>query len=209
MMKRWIVAAYLLYAAWLLAPATAHSTVTAALFAAPTVAPEVPQQQTSQAQEVAPEDASTTMPGKMVFDNTESDPPFSKYAGYRDDKGKAPFDHQQHIDYKGSTCVVCHHTNSKTLAVKENGEASEPVMKCTVCHTDENMRPSPVEGTNEDHKFKGVPAIEAMEAYHGVDNSKNPAGEAGCITCHKALAKEFPKAGKVTSCSSCHTGQDS
>lgn len=194
-MKRWLIVAYMLGAGWLLlAPSAARSTTAAALFA-------------SAASDE--EDASTKMPGKMVFDNTESDPPFSKYAGYRDDKGKAPFDHQQHIDYKGSTCVVCHHTNSKTLVVKENGEASEPVMKCTVCHTDENMKPSPVEGTNEDHKFKGVPAIEAMEAYHGVDDSKNPAGEAGCITCHRALAKEFPKAGKVLSCNSCHTGQDS
>ncbi|MCS7080581.1 MAG: cytochrome c family protein [Chloracidobacterium sp.] len=196
-MKQWLIAAYILGAGWLLLPSllTARSTVAATPFASAALTPV--------------EDASTKMPGKMVFDNTESDPPFSKYAGYRDDKGKAPFDHQQHVDYKGSTCVVCHHTNSKTLAVKEDGAASEPVMKCTVCHTDENMKPSPVEGTNEDHKFKGVPAIEAMEAYHGVDNSKNPASEAGCITCHKRLAKEFPKAGQVISCNSCHTGKDS
>ncbi|QUV83195.1 cytochrome c3 family protein [Chloracidobacterium sp. D] len=185
-MKRWFIAVYLFSAVWLLAAPTAARLTNTAL----------------------DEDASTKMPGKLVFDNTESDPPFSKYAGYKDDKGKAPFDHQQHVDYEGSTCVVCHHTNSKTLVAKGD-VASEPVMKCTVCHTDQDMAPSPVEGTNEDHKFKGVPAVEAETAYHGVDNSRSAASEAGCITCHKRLEKEFPKAGKVVSCSSCHTGQDS
>ncbi len=200
-MKRWLIVAYLLGAGWLLlGPSTARSSARAAVSA-------VGVQRSDQASEVEV-DAGTKMPGKMVFDNTESDPPFSKYAGYKDDKGKAPFDHQQHVDYQGSTCVVCHHTNSKTL-VAVDGVASEPVMKCTVCHTDEDLKPSPVEGTHEDYKFKGVPAVEAITAYHGEESSTSSASEAGCITCHKRLEREFPKAGKVVSCNSCHTGQDS
>jgi|AFSR01.1.fsa_nt_gi hypothetical protein len=192
MVKRWLMTAYLLVAGWLLlVPASAHLASSPALVVDDVVV-----------------EGSTKMPGKLVFDNTESDPPFSKYAGYKEDRGKAPFDHQQHVEYEGSTCVVCHHTNSKTL-VANDGVASELVMRCTVCHTDQDKAPSPVEGTNEDHKFKDVPAVEAEAAYHGIDNSQSPASEAGCITCHKRLEKAFPKAGKVVSCSSCHTGQDS
>ncbi len=157
----------------------------------------------------ADETGTKKIPGKLVFDNTESDPKYTEFAGYVDDHGKAPFDHKQHVDYKGSTCVTCHHTNSKTL-VDKSGEASEPVMKCTVCHKDQQGKktPSPIEGTNEDNKFKGKDTPEAQIAFHGDEKSTNKAGAAGCITCHKQLSKDFPKAAKVISCSSCHTGKD-
>jgi hypothetical protein len=163
-------------------------------------------------------DRSKDIPGKMVFDDTESEPKFTRYAGYKEDKGKTPFDHQQHVDYDGSKCVTCHHTNDATKVFKEMGKPNnavigEDVMKCTVCHIDKDQ-PAPEEGTYKGLTFKGKMALEAEIAYHGSDKGKGKGpntDEAGCITCHElpAIKNKFPKAAKVIGCTECHTGKDS
>ncbi|MCS6886227.1 MAG: cytochrome c3 family protein [Acidobacteriota bacterium] len=130
-----------------------------------------------------------TMPGKMVFDDPENHN--SPYAG---DYGKVDFDHDQHVKARPASgggekesCVTCHHTNSSKLT-----EAlEEEVPKCTACHTD-TEGPSPLEGTNESKKFKGLTAIIAEEAFHGKGSN------VGCIGCHQTL-DQSPK-----SCKECH-----
>jgi hypothetical protein len=199
-MKRLLIALYVCGAGFLIAGCATTNTKLASATPAP-----APKAALAAASEEA--EGSKTLPGKLVFDN-QDDPKNTKYAGYKDGKDKAPFDHKQHVDYKGSTCVTCHHTNSTKL-VDSGGTASEFVMKCTACHTDTDKTPSPFEGTHETEKFKGKPSPEAEIAFHGPDASGGKAGAAGCITCHKQLGKEFPKAGKVTSCGDCHTGKDS
>ncbi len=196
-MKRLLIAAYVCGAGLLIAGCATSNPKLAAVTAP-----------TPKAAIVANDEGegSKKLPGKLVFD-FQDEPKNSKYAGYKDGKDKAPFDHKQHVDYKGSTCVTCHHTNSTKL-VAAAGDASEFVMKCSNCHTDTDKTPSPFEGTHETEKFKGKPSPEAELAFHGPE-SGGKAGAAGCITCHKQLSKDFPKAAKVTSCSDCHNGKDS
>lgn len=134
-----------------------------------------------------------TMPGKMVFDDPENGN--SPYAG---DYGKVNFDHAQHVNAKPASgsgtkesCVTCHHTNSKKLTEA----VEEDVPKCTACHTD-TEGPSPLEGTNEDKKFKGLTAITAEDAFHGKGSN------VGCIGCHQNLSQ------KPSSCKECHTKEE-
>ncbi len=134
--------------------------------------------------------AKQTLPGKMVFDDLEKK--FTIYAG---DKGKAPFDHAQHVRVKEDKCVTCHHTNSTKLT-----EAmEEPVAKCSVCHKLEETV-SQVEGTREGQTFKGKKSMNSEDAFHG-----GPRGSetiVGCIGCHKERDIQ-PK-----TCNRCHSGLD-
>lgn len=128
--------------------------------------------------------SSQVLPGILVLDDTEK--PNSIFAG---DKGKTPFDHNQHISKRADiSCVTCHHTNSKNLTVA----LEDNVAKCSTCHLADDS-PCQIEGTNEDKKFKGKTAINAKDAYHGNDNL------VGCIGCHQERKIE------PTSCKSCHT----
>lgn len=133
---------------------------------------------------------SKTMPKLLVLDD-----PANKVSEYAGDKGKTPFDHEQHIKYSQyqpqDKCVVCHHTNSKNLTEA----VEEDVLKCSVCHKGEETT-NEIEGTNEDKKFKGLAAINAEDAYHGNDSV------IGCIGCHKERDIE-PKG-----CKECHTDSD-
>lgn len=132
--------------------------------------------------------SSQTLPGVLVLDDPET--ANSKFAG---DKGKTPFDHNQHISQRAAiSCVTCHHTNSNNLTVA----LEEQVAKCSTCHLAEDST-CQVEGTNEDKKFKGKNAINSKEAYHGNDNL------VGCIGCHKTRNIE------PIGCNSCHTGSTS
>lgn len=146
-----------------------------------------------------------TLPVKLVFDNSEGEPKFSRFAGYDQDKGTVEFDHAAHVGYQSLTCSACHHTNVSTLKVSE-GKASEFVPRCTNCHTDQPDAPSPFEGTHETAKFKGKPAVEVKFAFMGRETSSNPARLSGCIACHKEMGKQFPKAARVTVCNTCHNG---
>lgn len=131
-----------------------------------------------------------TLPSIIVLDDFEL-----KNSVFAGDKGKTPFDHDQHISERADiTCVTCHHTNSNSLTIK----LEEDVLKCTACHQKEDSN-STIEGTNENNKFKGKLAINAKEAYHG-QGSKD---DAGCISCHKNRKVE------PTGCNSCHTNNDS
>lgn len=150
----------------------------------------------------APE-GGTNLPSKMIFDNSEAEPKFSKFAGYDQDKGHVEFDHAAHVGYQSLNCVICHHTNATGLKTAD-GKASEFVMRCTNCHTDQPEAPSPFEGTHETAKFKGKPAVEVKFAFMGRETSSHPARFAGCISCHKEMGKQFPKAARVTVCNSCH-----
>ncbi len=143
----------------------------------------------------------TTLPDKLVFDDSEREPKFSKFAGYDQDMGRVPFNHAAHVT--PLACVACHHTNGRSLTATHD-QASEAVPKCTTCHTDQPFAPSPIEGTNESVRFKGKPAIEAKLAFMGRDKSDSPAKLSGCISCHRALGAQFPKAAKVVACQSCH-----
>lgn len=165
--------------------------------------PNPPKPQAALAAEDAKAEGSKKLPGNLVFDK-EDDPKNSKYAGYVGGQDTVPFDHKQHVKYEGSTCVVCHHTNSTKLAATGD-DASEFVMKCTNCHNDKKgeMTPSPFEGTHETLKFKGKPSPEAQIAYHGENGA---AGDAGCVTCHKKLKGKFPNLAKTIGCSDCHNG---
>ncbi|MBX7223954.1 MAG: cytochrome c family protein [Blastocatellia bacterium] len=136
---------------------------------------------------------SRKMPGKMVLDD-----PDNKVTENAGDKGKTPFDHDQHVAL--DTCVTCHHTNTKKLTKA----VEEDVLKCGACHKAEEST-CELEGTNEDRKFKGKTALDSQTAFHG----KSEAGGdrlAGCIDCHKARAEKFPKAKAVTTCKQCHSG---
>lgn len=132
---------------------------------------------------------SRSLPSIIVLDDPNI--PNSAFAG---DKGKTPFDHNQHISERAKiTCVTCHHTNSNTLTVK----LEEDVLKCAVCHQADDTTCT-IEGTNENNKFKGKLAINAKEAYHG----QGEKDDAGCISCHKSRNIE------PTSCTTCHTNND-
>lgn len=144
-----------------------------------------------------------TLPGTLVFDSSEAEPKFSKFAGYDQDKGKVTFDHDAHAGYAGVTCAVCHHTNATTLSVKD-GKASEFVMRCTNCHTDQPMAPSPFEGTRETRTFKGKPAVEVKFAFMGPETSTHPDRLAGCIACHREMGRSNPKAARIVTCNTCH-----
>lgn len=132
---------------------------------------------------------SKTMPTKMVLDDPEAK--VSEFAG---DKGKTPFDHDQHV--AKDSCVTCHHTNTKKLTKA----VEEEVRKCTECHkADDSV--TDLEGTNEDFKFKGKNALNSKDAYHGSGNETNDNTKlAGCITCHKARDQ------KPIGCNDCHNG---
>lgn len=145
------------------------------------------------------------LPAKLVFDNSESEPKFSKFAGYDQDKGHVEFDHAAHVGYQSLNCAVCHHTNVSTLKVAD-GKASEFVMRCTNCHTDQPDAPCPFEGTHETATFRGKLAVEVKFAFMGRETSSHPARLAGCIACHKEMGKQFPKAARVTVCNACHNG---
>jgi hypothetical protein len=128
---------------------------------------------------------SKTMPAFIVLDNPEKK--MSEHAG---DKGKTPFDHDQHV--AKDSCVTCHHTNSEKLTKA----VEEDVLRCTVCHKAEDTEKSELEGTREGKTFKGKFAMNAKDAYHG-DSSI-----VGCIGCHRE--KEIEPIG----CNTCHTGED-
>lgn len=127
---------------------------------------------------------SREMPSILILDDQEGEN--SQFAG---DKGKTPFDHDQHISTRAkTTCVTCHHTNSNKLSIA----VEEDVPKCTSCHTDSET-PSKSKGTNENKDFLGKMAITAEEAFHGRDS------DIGCIGCH-TNRKIDP-----LSCNGCHT----
>lgn len=157
----------------------AHASGSVARTAVTSVEPAAPQDKKMQ---------SRTMPGKMVLD--DEDAGVTMYAG---DKGKVDFDHDQHAAL--DTCVTCHHTNTNKLTKA----VEEDVMKCAVCHKDEETE-CETEGTNEDRKFKGKTAISSEDAFHGTGS---PDRLAGCIDCHKAR-KDKPKAQAFTKCAECH-----
>jgi Class III cytochrome C family len=130
------------------------------------------------------------LPKLMILDD-----PDKKKTEFAGDKGKTPFDHDQHIAYSSwqpqDKCVVCHHTNTNKLT-----EAiEEEVLKCGVCHKLEETT-CEIEGTNEDKKFKGLKSINSEEAFHGKDSL------IGCIGCHKERSKE------PVGCKECHNGED-
>lgn len=196
-MKLFALAVYTLSLAFLISGCTASKS-------GPTQ-PNPPKPKAALAAEDAKAEGSKKLPGNLVFDY-QDDPKNSKYAGYADGKPMAPFDHKKHVSYEGSTCVICHHTNSTKLAATGD-ESSEFVMKCTNCHNDKigEMTPSPFEGTHETLKFKGKPSPEARIAYHGENGTS---AEAGCIACHKKLQTKFKDLAKTTSCDGCHTGEN-
>jgi hypothetical protein len=134
--------------------------------------------------------AKQELPKLMILDD-----PDKKKTEFAGDKGKTPFDHDQHIAYSTwqpqDKCVVCHHTNTNKLT-----EAlEEEVTKCGVCHKLEETI-CDIEGTNEDKKFKGLTAIKSEEAFHGDESV------IGCIGCHKQRSKE------PIGCKQCHTDLD-
>lgn len=129
--------------------------------------------------------AKPIMPGKLMLDDEENK--HSPWAGVR---GKVPFDHDQHaLGPKADTCVTCHHTNSTKLAK----DSEEAVLKCSVCHTDDDIK-NTIEGTNENKKFIDLMAISAKKAYHGNKSL------VGCIGCHEQ------KHQTPLDCDSCHNG---
>src|SRR5438876_615243 len=70
---------------------------------------------------------SKTMPGKIMLDD-----PDNKNTMFAGPKGKAPFDHDQHV--AKDSCVTCHHTNSKSLTKA----VEEVVRRCDECHKAED-----------------------------------------------------------------------
>jgi hypothetical protein len=131
-----------------------------------------------------------TMPKMIVLDDTEKKN--SQYAGFESDKGKTPFDHDQHVA-KETSCAICHHTNSTKLTEK----LEEEVLKCSVCHTAEDDIETKAESLNPDERFKkGTKARNIKSAFHG-DGSI-----VGCIGCHRERDKN------PTGCNDCHTGAD-
>jgi len=122
------------------------------------------------------------LPGKMVLDD-----PGQKMTIFAGDKGKTPFDHEQHS--AKDSCVTCHHTNTEKLTKA----IEQPVQKCATCHkADEEV--CTVEGTREGKTFKGKTALSSKEAFHGKDSL------VGCIGCHNARNQEPKK------CNDCHSG---
>lgn len=107
-------------------------------------------------------------------------------------KGKTPFDHDQHISTRANTtCVTCHHTNSKDLSVL----VEEDVAKCATCHKEDDTV-CEIEAVDKTKKIVGKKAIGFKDAFHG-DTS-----EVGCIGCHEKRNIE-PKR-----CDNCHTDAD-
>jgi hypothetical protein len=130
------------------------------------------------------------MPKVIVLDDKENHN--SKYAGFKGNQGKAPFDHEQHVD-KEKSCAICHHTNSDKLTTK----LEEEVLKCSVCHTDADEVETTVASLNADERYKkGTPARNIKLAFHG------DGGIAGCIDCHRE--REV----KPIGCDDCHTKSD-
>jgi hypothetical protein len=130
---------------------------------------------------------SRAMPSILILDDSDSGN--SPFAG---DKGKTPFDHDQHISTRANTtCVTCHHTNSNDLSVA----IEEDVPKCTSCHTKDSS-PSTSKGTNQNKDFLGKIAISSEEAFHGKGS------DIGCIGCHDNRGIE-PR-----TCKDCHSGED-
>ena len=137
---------------------------------------------------VAAHPVNKTMPTKLMLDD-----PDAKHSDFAGDKGKTPFDHDQHV--AKDSCVTCHHTNTKNLTKA----IEEEVRKCTECHKAEDGN-TELEGTNEDQKFKGKSAINSKDAYHGTGTDNKNQALAGCITCHKV--RNIPPLG----CNDCHNG---
>ena len=131
---------------------------------------------------------SKTMPTKMTLDD-----PDKKVSAFAGDKGKAPFDHDQHV--AKDTCVTCHHTNTTKLTKA----VEEEVRKCSECHKADDGT-NDLEGTNEDNKFKGKSAVNSKDAYHGTGSDNKNMALAGCINCHKVRSQ------KPTGCNDCHNG---
>ncbi len=126
------------------------------------------------------------LPDILVLDDPQT--ANSVFAG---DKGKVPFNHNQHISQRANiTCITCHHTNSNNLTSK----LEEPVTKCTNCHlVDDSI--CQIEGTNEIKNFKGKTALNAKDAYHGTWTQNST----GCLDCHKT--RDIAPVG----CNECHT----
>jgi hypothetical protein len=131
---------------------------------------------------------SKTMPTKMMLDD-----PDKKESPFAGDKGKTPFDHDQHV--AKDSCVTCHHTNTKKLTKA----VEEEVRKCSECHKADDAT-TELEGTNEDNKFKGKNAVNSKDAFHGTGSENPNMALAGCINCHKVRDQ------KPTGCNDCHNG---
>lgn len=126
---------------------------------------------------------SREMPSILILDDK------TEFAG---DKGKTPFDHDQHISTRANTtCVTCHHTNSNKLSIA----IEEDVPKCNSCHKDSET-PSTFKGTNESKDFLGKMAMTSEEAFHGRGS------DIGCIGCHSNRGIE------PIGCGDCHTKKD-
>lgn len=154
--------------------------------------------QDTQGSKTLPKEGDPKNPSFIVLDDSESNPKRSKYAGTDRDQGKTPFDHDQHISIRASktansTCVTCHHTNSKKLTIN----MEESVRRCDECHKAEDST-CKLEGFNEDIKFNGKIAKWAKDAYHGTGDENKPNSKlAGCITCHDKYKVEV-------TCGQCH-----
>src|SRR5262249_10340522 len=122
------------------------------------------------------------LPGKMVFDDLARK--FTIYAG---EKGKASFDHDQHV--RKDSCATCHHTNSDKLT----RALEQSVSKCSTCHKAEDSDCT-VEGLRGDKKFIGKLAIKSEDAFHGRGS------QIGCIGCHTTRG-QYP-----IKCGDCHSG---
>jgi hypothetical protein len=127
------------------------------------------------------------LPGKMVLDD-----PVSKTTVYSGDKGKAEFDHDQHV--AKDACVTCHHTNSEKLTKA----LEQPVMKCATCHKAEDDICT-VEDSREGMTFKGKMAWKSEFAFHGKDRPVSKTSIIGCIGCHEQRNQN------LTSCGRCHS----
>lgn len=126
--------------------------------------------------------AQQKMPGKMKFPSANGE----KW-------GPVPFDHDQHNGF--SDCLVCHHTNTKTLTLENwNAGKTEAVPLCVSCHTRE-------EGNAKNPKNADGEEQTAKVAYHH-----------NCIDCHKGEMSDKMKGyGKITKsgegptkCAACH-----
>lgn len=133
---------------------------------------------------------SRVMPSILVLDN--SDDPKNKNSSFAGDRGKTPFDHDQHISTRAkTTCVTCHHTNSNSLSVA----IEEDVPKCTTCHI-ENDSTCEIKGSNDSKNFTGLVAVSTQSAFHGKTS------DIGCIGCHENRGIDPRR------CDDCHTGAD-
>lgn len=140
-----------------------------------------------------PQDAKQTLPGKLVFDDSEK-----HYTIFAGEKGKVDFDHAQHV--AKDSCVTCHHTNSDSLSKA----IEEPVARCTACHKMEDGK-SELEGRRKDKTFKGKDAVKSEDAFHGKGSL------IGCIGCHQTRLNDAgtseeikAKLEKVKGCTTCH-----